>query len=208
MIGDIAPDRVLVAEHFGEVPVEPGGYERIVRSFSDVRRREFMLGRYCAHGALRRLGAPPAVVPIGAAGAPAWPTGVIGSITHADGYGAAAVAWASDYLAIGIDAERLGAVSAEVWPVLFTPAELRRLGQAPDPRRLATQMFGAKESTFKCLGALNDRVSSFLDFEVEFDAAAAAFTPWLRKDIDRPLPARGWAACLGSLAFTLCVIPA
>ncbi|MFF1717797.1 hypothetical protein [Streptomyces sviceus] len=36
---------------------------------------------------------------------PAWPDGVVGSMTHCDGYRAAAVAHAGEVLGVGIDAE-------------------------------------------------------------------------------------------------------
>ena len=55
--------------------------------------------------ALAGLGLPPGRSCAGARGAPQWPLGVVGSITHCDGYRAAAVARGRDLRTIGLDAE-------------------------------------------------------------------------------------------------------
>ncbi|WP_405845207.1 4'-phosphopantetheinyl transferase [Streptomyces platensis] len=57
----------------------------------DKRRREFTTARSCAREALRRLGHPTVPIPRGRSGAPLWPAGVVGSITHCQGYRSAAV---------------------------------------------------------------------------------------------------------------------
>src|SRR5699024_2591462 len=56
------------------------------------RRAEFTAGRWCARQALTELGLPPTPVERGDHGSPCWPDGVVGSITHCDGYRPAAVA--------------------------------------------------------------------------------------------------------------------
>src|SRR4051812_19673514 len=65
--------------------------ERLVASASDKRRRDFALGRACAHQALAALGFDDGAIAIRQNGAPLWPTGVLGSITHTHGYAAALV---------------------------------------------------------------------------------------------------------------------
>jgi len=69
------------------------------------RVEEFRLGRVCARRALARLGATPAAIGVHTTRAPRWPAGTVGSITHCAGFCAAAVGWATDILAVGIDAE-------------------------------------------------------------------------------------------------------
>lgn len=69
------------------------------------RQREFATARSCARTALARLGVPPVPVLASPRGAPRWPAGVVGSITHCDGYRAAAVAYTRDVVSLGIDAE-------------------------------------------------------------------------------------------------------
>lgn len=62
-------------------------------------------GRACARTALDRIGSVDAEVPRNPDGSPTWPDGVVGSITHTRGFAASAVAWRTDAMAIGIDAE-------------------------------------------------------------------------------------------------------
>src|SRR5918999_6383951 len=50
------------------------------------RRREFGTVRYCARNALLQIGVPAVPVLPDVDGAPRWPAGVVGSITHCQGY--------------------------------------------------------------------------------------------------------------------------
>lgn len=79
--------------------------EREIAGAGDKRRREFTTARRCARRALARLGLAPGPLPTGPTGAPVWPVGVTGSITHCDGYRAAAAARTADLAGLGIDAE-------------------------------------------------------------------------------------------------------
>jgi 4'-phosphopantetheinyl transferase EntD len=67
----------------------------------DTRLREFTAARYCARLAVAKLGLPRVLIPRGAWCEPIWPNGIIGSITHCQGYRAAALARQSDILTIG-----------------------------------------------------------------------------------------------------------
>lgn len=107
MIGKILSPDVTYEESFDDItdealfPEEAAVIERAV----DKRRREFTTARVCARRALLKLGRPAAPLLRGAHGEPRWPTGVVGSITHCQGYRAAVVGEASRVAAIGIDAE-------------------------------------------------------------------------------------------------------
>jgi 4'-phosphopantetheinyl transferase EntD len=113
------------------------------------RRRDFALGRACARAALAGLGHGEAVIAKGDDGAPLWPSGIAGSITHTDGYAAALVGESGRFVGIGIDAERIGGVTTDLWPRLFTSAEQERLRAEADPLRAATLLFSAKEASYK-----------------------------------------------------------
>src|SRR5580698_7096299 len=78
------------------------------------RRRELAFGRACAR---RALGLDVAI-PVGQGGAPIWPVGYAGSITHTDDYAAAAVVREG---LIGIDVESL-AHAARIPELLATVA--------------------------------------------------------------------------------------
>ncbi len=126
--------------------------EAIVMGTVDERRREFAMGRMCARRALADLGLAPIAITRGTRGAPRWPHGVVGSITHCDGYRASAVAWAREFLSIGIDAEPTGALSERVRRRIALDHEhvwLRRLAATNPTISWDRLLFSAKESVYK-----------------------------------------------------------
>jgi len=84
-------------------------------------------------------------------GAPHWPEGIVGSITHTSGYAAALVAEAARFSGVGLDAERLGGVTANLWPRLFDADECDALERLEEGNRklVATLFFSAKEASYK-----------------------------------------------------------
>lgn len=128
--------------------------EALVQKSVPKRQREFALGRACARAALARLGRPDGAIGRGANGAPLWPDGIVGSITHTQGYAASLVGLSRFYAGIGIDAERIGRVSPDLWPRLFDPSEMDHLGSldAATQAVTATLFFCAKEACFKAWG--------------------------------------------------------
>ncbi len=128
--------------------------EVLVANAAPKRRRDFALGRFCAHQALTALGRGEAPIGKRGNGAPHWPEGVVGSITHTSGYAAALAADASRFSGAGLDAERVGAVSPDIWPRVFGSGErdyLERLDDE-DRERAATLFFCAKEACYKAWG--------------------------------------------------------
>jgi 4'-phosphopantetheinyl transferase EntD len=128
--------------------------EALVEKAAPKRRREFALGRACARGALEKLGHGGAVIGRGANGAPLWPQGFIGSITHTSGYAAAVVGETLNFSGIGVDAERVGGVTQDLWPRLFDEVERDHLMGLDEPDRggIATLFFSAKEACYKAWG--------------------------------------------------------
>ena len=100
MIEELLPPNVVSVDTFEDrddawlFPEEAA----LVGKAVERRRREFTTGRACARRALCLLGAPVGPLLHGQRGAPMWPTGVVGSITHCDGYRAAAVGRERDVL--------------------------------------------------------------------------------------------------------------
>jgi 4'-phosphopantetheinyl transferase EntD len=166
VIGDILPAAVAAVEKFDDPPhamLFPQEQAVIARAV-EKRRREFTTVRFCARAALAVLGLPPAPIVPGQRGAPGWPEGVVGSMTHCAGYRAAALAHARDVATIGIDAEVHEALPAGVLDLVSVPAERARL------RRLAADepgvcwdrlLFSAKESVYKAWYPLT---RAWLDF--------------------------------------------
>jgi 4'-phosphopantetheinyl transferase EntD len=137
-----------------EPPLFPDEAAAVVRAVAK-RRREFAFGRACARAA---LGAEVAIG-VGRGGAPIWPAGVTGSITHTDDYAAAAVVRAGN---IGIDVELLARI-AEV-------SGLAERVALPTEREVPVGVvFSAKESVYKCLYPTAGRFLEFADVELAFD---------------------------------------
>ena len=101
--------------------------------------------------------------------APVWPDGVVGSITHAGNFAAAAVAWAADIAALGIDSEQIidPAAARDIADVCMV--EEPALFKAADGRsfcEFCTFVFSAKESVFKCLFPLTRKFFEFSDVRI------------------------------------------
>ncbi|MFI1931402.1 4'-phosphopantetheinyl transferase [Streptomyces sp. NPDC020330] len=117
------------------------------------RRNDFATARACARRAMARLGLPPVAVLHGHRGRPLWPEGIVGSLTHCEGYRAAALARAADVLSLGIDAEPHAPLPTGVRELVTLPAECERIGP-PAPEGTGEihwdrVLFSAKESVFK-----------------------------------------------------------
>lgn len=115
-------------------------------------------------------------------GAPQWPAGVVGSITHCDGYRAAAVARDDHLRAIGIDAEPHDALPDGVLDTITRPAEreqLHRLATTAPGCHWDRLLFSAKESVYKAWFPLTGRWLDFTEADVTIDAVSGSFTAGL-----------------------------
>src|SRR4051794_28218431 len=122
----------------------PAAYEPFVSQAGERRRSDFAAGRWCAERALAEAGHPAAVVAISEGGAPVWPEGVVGSITHCPGYAAAVVASAQAVRTVGIDAEVLRPLPEGVAERVCSPQELSALPR--DTAVWPVVAFSAKEA--------------------------------------------------------------
>jgi 4'-phosphopantetheinyl transferase EntD len=130
------------------------------------RRREFGTVRYCARKALLKIGVPAVPVLPDVDGAPQWPVGVVGSMTHCAGYRAAAVARSGRVRGIGIDAEPHAAIPDLTLDLVLRDEERSRLRALTDVRpdlHWARIMFCAKEAVYKAWFPLTRRWLDFAD---------------------------------------------
>ena len=187
MIRRILPPGVAAAEAFADPPSVTlfPAEEAIIAKAVDKRRREFATARACARAALASLGLPPAPVLPGLRGAPQWPAGVVGSMTHCAGYRACAVAHDRDVLTIGLDAEPHDALPDGVLEAVASGDEQARLAAlaivAPGVR-WDRMLFSAKESVYKAWFPLTRRWLGFEDAAITIDPANGAFTARLLVD--------------------------
>jgi 4'-phosphopantetheinyl transferase EntD len=181
MIEEILPAGVASAESFYDPPHVPLFPEEqaVIGAAAEKRRREFATGRGCARRALAALGLPPSPILRGDRGAPGWPPGIVGSITHCAGYRAAAAARSQDALAVGLDAEPDLPLPDRVLDAVSLPAEramLRDLAAAAPGTSWDRLLFSAKESVYKAWFPLTGRWLGFPDAEVTVSPADGTFT--------------------------------
>ncbi len=138
----------------------------------DKRKNEFLAGRVSAAAALKKKESLSYNVPIGAGGAPSWPEGFTGSITHSEGFASAAVGRCADIFSIGIDNEvLLGDESLRaVLRTVFTAPELEMYsGYSRNSGILfATLVFSAKESLYKALYPKVGRIFDYTEAKIDF----------------------------------------
>jgi 4'-phosphopantetheinyl transferase EntD len=180
MIEEILPAVVECAEMFSDPPDAElfPEEEAILARAVDKRRREFATARTCARRALARLGVAPAPILRGERGAPQWPPGIVGSITHCAGYRAAAVAPVGDVLTIGLDAEPDDVLPAGVLRAISLPGERDRLDElsaAPGGPSWDRLLFCAKEATYKAWFPLAGRWLGFEDADITISPADGTF---------------------------------
>jgi 4'-phosphopantetheinyl transferase EntD len=187
MLELILPAGVESAERFGEAPdgILLPEEEKIIAHAVDGRRRAYAAVRSCARACLGRLGYGPVPILPGLAGAPSWPPGVLGSMTHCAGYAAAAVARVPQVSAIGIDAEPDAPLPDGVLDLIATPAERDRLDairpetDGPHWDRL---LFSAKEAVYKAWFPLVGEWLDHQEAEICFDPQAGTFTAQLSRN--------------------------
>jgi 4'-phosphopantetheinyl transferase EntD len=184
MLGMILPADVESEECFGEAS---GGAlfpeeEKIIARAVETRRREYAVVRSCARTCLRRLGYPQVPILRGAGGAPKWPAGVQGSMTHCAGYAAAAVGPLPRISAIGIDAEPDAPLPDGVLDLVTTPAERNRLAVAdlePDSPNWDRLLFSAKEAVYKTWFPLVGEWLDHQEAEIVIDPQDGTFAAML-----------------------------
>ena len=128
LMRSLLPPDICVAETTGDFGHLRDAEREYFASAVPKRVREATTARSCARLALKRLylrepeltepPTEPVFVPR-ADGSPAWPAGVVGSMTHCAGYRAAAVGSAHRYAGIGIDVEPAVPLSAAVQDLIL-----------------------------------------------------------------------------------------
>lgn len=142
-----------------------------------ARRREFLCGRACARAALQALGRKAGPIGVGNRREPAWPDGVVGSITHAGELAAAVVADATRARGLGLDIELLDPkLDESLRRLLLTPGELSHVAalEAVEPAA-AKVVFSAKECAYKCVFPGTGRRLDAKDIAIALDAGRGRF---------------------------------
>lgn len=137
------------------------------------RRNEFITVRYCARQALVDLGLEPVPILKGDRGEPCWPDGIVGSLTHCEGFRGAAVGRREEVRSVGIDAEPHDVLPNGVLDAISLPVERHELQALPSGVHWDRVLFCAKEATYKVWYPLTHRWLGFEDAHIVFDVDAS-----------------------------------
>jgi len=190
MIERLLPPAAVAAEVFGDettdlFPAEEAAIARAV----DKRRREFTSVRACARRALAELGLPAVPLVPGERGAPQWPDGITGSMTHCDGYRGCVLARTTDFTSIGLDAEPNLPLPDGVAGVISLPEERAQLAtlarEQPAGPCWDRLLFCAKESVYKAWFPVTRKWLDFESARIRF-SPGGEFTAELL--VDAPMP--------------------
>ncbi len=207
----LLPAAVRCVEAVGpaqSLPVLPAEEALIARAV-DKRQREFATARACARAALGQLGRPAVAIGRGPHGAPMWPPGIVGSITHCTGYCAAAVAEATRVRSLGIDAEPARPLPADVLGAVASAAEVAALRGRPGPLPWDRLLFSAKESVYKTWYPIARRWLGFEDVTVTFGSSdefeAHFHSPADATALGTPRLTGRWLAAGGLVVTAVCL---
>lgn len=176
-----------------------------------ARQASFLFGRAAAAAATclhAKLGSF-RTIPIGTQGAPIWPTGITGSITHTNTH---AVAWAErcDATYCGIDLEQILTPrdALALWGQIMAYDEAEQLRHALGPAGFhlgVTLLFSAKEASYKALFPLVKRAMDFHELAlvaIDIDQAQLRLQVRDAAIIDHNVPAMievGFGSLSGSI---------
>lgn len=149
-----------VASHDVHIAADPA-----LTHVAPRRLTGYLAGRYCAARALIAAGYEDTPIAVGDAGAPAWPAGVVGSISHSPIRALAVIGSAQRWRSIGVDCEPVLDAHAADAIVRDTIPEADAVDVSGNGAitwpEFVTVGFSAKESLYKCLRPI---VGQFFDF--------------------------------------------
>ncbi|MCD4727906.1 MAG: 4'-phosphopantetheinyl transferase superfamily protein, partial [Pirellulales bacterium] len=179
-IASLFPDEVVTVEVHGE-QIEGALYPEensLIRNAVPKRKREFTAGRLCARRALEILSITDFPIVMNENRTPVWPPGIVGSITHTEGYSGVAIARQEEIRSIGLDVEGIEKLDRKLWKMIGTGEELAgldSLSQKDRELRMAL-LFSAKESLYKCQYAVSGQWLGYHDVAVSVDPVREEFS--------------------------------
>jgi 4'-phosphopantetheinyl transferase EntD len=174
------------------------------------RQKEYVLGRYCAHIAHKKLtNEDLLILESNDDRSPRWPESVVGSITHNQDYACCALAFKKNLQGIGLDAEIFGRTKIELARQIRVDKDLQFHPEMTE-QELLTFIFSAKESLYKTLYPI---VGKFFGFDhayiSEINSADHTFKIHLQKSLNDVFSPgargdfEGKFALLGNSLFTV-----
>jgi enterobactin synthetase component D len=148
----------------------------LARDFGPLRLATFIGGRLAARAALAELSVTCDAILPDERGAPLFPPGTRGSISHKDQLAVALVSQADEWTR-GVDVELLSGPRVDVSSRVLSAAEARVLANEPDDVRASEVLFrfSAKEALYKALDPHVRRFVAFHEVSVLRDADGKAY---------------------------------
>lgn len=143
--------------------------ERGILDALPMRKREFAAGRAAARTALQALDIAPQPIARAADRRPIWPEGIVGSISHSQGFAVAVVGLETNLAGVGLDIEKASPIKKELRPYILTPFEQTERDYEPtvDGSPRCTISFVAKEALFKCVYPITRKRFGFHEARIE-----------------------------------------
>lgn len=158
---------IAVGDESALTPAELRPMDRAVASV----RRASGAARIVARTLLAKLGASPeSELPRSPSGAPQWPPGFVGSLSHDPQFAVAAVARAHAILGVGIDIEPPLPLPEELLDMIATPGER---GQLKGDLLSARLLFCVKEAVYKATHPIDGMFLEHHDVEVRLTSSVA-----------------------------------
>lgn len=166
IMATIAPDGVMTRCRMIEAGDEAGllaEETQTIRSTHPSARRASGAVRMIARDMLESFGLSGVAIPRGAAGAPIWPDGLIGSLAHDDQMAVAAVAPSHLFAMLGIDVEMAAPLPDDLAPMVLLDGDQA----GPTFPHLAGRiLFAAKEAVYKAVYPLDGVILDYDDITV------------------------------------------
>lgn len=133
------------------------------------RINEYSTGRVLMRTLLAKFGVTGLSILPGRNGAPLFPEGIAGSVSHSDEYCFVTVTNCAA-VSVGIDVQRIVPVTVDFSEMILTDSERIAVGDEDYmERNVRTNMvFSAKESVFKSLSPKMQAITDFRDVEISF----------------------------------------
>ena len=169
-----------------------------------TRVAEFTGGRVAARAALARIGLPPVAIPVGDDRAPAWPEGVVGSISHGGGVCVAVVGRAAAWRGLGVDLEPDAPLPPDLVAEIAVEAELAALAPMGQGHA-ATRVFSAKEAAYKAQYPETRAVFGFDAMRADLPTGVMRMVQDTGPGLGAELPIR--QQVFDGMILSLCLVP-
>jgi len=156
----------------------------------EKRQAEFCAVRICARRLLECLGIDNFPLLPNRDRSPRWPEGIIGSISHTQGYCAVVATRSGRLVGLGLDVEQDDPLKSELIRLICTDRERRWLDAQPanERYRLAKLIFCAKESAYKCQYPITETFVDLRQAELYLDLDSKRFRAVIVKDLGPRFP--------------------